>query len=162
MSTDGSDDLTYALGSTNVDHERLIRQATIFNSITERLLSDAGVGPGQRVLDIGSGLGDVSMLVARMVGPSGQVVGLGASESGRHRRARLPGRSLVAEKERDCHYLSFTTTSAYTRPWITALRCRPSRATGTIGAECVAIVKFTSASPTRLASAERTMVEEMV
>jgi ubiquinone/menaquinone biosynthesis C-methylase UbiE len=76
MSNDSSDDLTYALGSTNAEHDRLIRQATIFNPITERFLSDAGVGPGQRVLDIGSGLGDVSMLVGRMVGPSGEVVGI--------------------------------------------------------------------------------------
>jgi SAM-dependent methyltransferase len=40
------------------------------------LFREAGVGPGQRVLDVGSGLGDVSMLVARLIGPSGQVVGV--------------------------------------------------------------------------------------
>jgi protein-L-isoaspartate O-methyltransferase len=66
----------YVLGSTNAEHERLIRQASIFEPITERLFRDAGVGPGQRVLDVGSGLGDVSMLVARLVGPSGEVVGV--------------------------------------------------------------------------------------
>jgi SAM-dependent methyltransferase len=67
---------SYVLGSTNTEHERLIRQAAILDPISERWLREAGVGPGQRVLDVGSGLGDVSMLVARLVGPSGQVVGI--------------------------------------------------------------------------------------
>jgi len=75
MPTDSSSN-SYLLGSTSAEHERLIRQATIFNPITGRFLRDAGVGPGQRVLDIGSGLGDVSMLVARLVGSSGEVVGV--------------------------------------------------------------------------------------
>ena len=32
--------------------------------------------PGMRVLDIGSGIGDVAMLAAEMVGPNGRVVGI--------------------------------------------------------------------------------------
>ena len=66
----------YALGSTDAEHERLLRQAALFDPFTERLFRDAGVGAGQRCLDIGSGLGDVSMLVASLVGPSGVVVGV--------------------------------------------------------------------------------------
>ncbi|MBV9484275.1 MAG: class I SAM-dependent methyltransferase [Acidobacteria bacterium] len=31
---------------------------------------------GQRILDVGSGVGDVTMLMARVVGPSGEVVGI--------------------------------------------------------------------------------------
>jgi SAM-dependent methyltransferase len=69
----GSD---YALGSTDSEHERLIRQAARFAPFTERLFRDAGVGRGQRVLDLGSGMGDVAMLVARIVSPSGEVVGV--------------------------------------------------------------------------------------
>jgi len=34
------------------------------------------IGPGQRLLDIGSGVGDVAMLVAPLVGPTGEVVGV--------------------------------------------------------------------------------------
>lgn len=67
---------TYLLGSTDAEHERLIRQAAILDPFTERLFRDAGIGPGQRVLDIGSGLGDVTMLAARLVGPSGAVMGV--------------------------------------------------------------------------------------
>jgi ubiquinone/menaquinone biosynthesis C-methylase UbiE len=64
----------YPLGHTDAEHERLIRQAARVAPITERFFREAGIGTGQRVLDLGSGVGDVAMLVARMVGPSGQVV----------------------------------------------------------------------------------------
>src|SRR6266581_2755789 len=66
----------YALGYTNAEHDRLMRQAERIAPITERLFRNAGIGPGQRVLDLGSGVGDVAMLVARIVGPSGEVVGI--------------------------------------------------------------------------------------
>jgi len=64
----------YPLGSTDAEHERLIRQAARVAPITERFFREAGIGLGQRVLDLGSGVGDVAMLVARLVGPSGEVV----------------------------------------------------------------------------------------
>src|SRR5437764_5824421 len=66
----------YPLGNTDAEHERLIRQAARVGPITERFFREAGVGSGQRVLDIGSGVGDVAMLVARLVGPSGEVVAI--------------------------------------------------------------------------------------
>ena len=66
----------YALGYTNFEHERLIRQAARIAPYTERLFREAGICTGQRVLDLGSGVGDVSMLLARIVGPSGEVVGI--------------------------------------------------------------------------------------
>jgi len=66
----------YALGYTSAEQERLIRQAAIIAPITERLFREAGIGPGQRVLDLGSGMGDVAMLVAQLVGPLGEVVGV--------------------------------------------------------------------------------------
>ena len=63
----------YPLGNTDGEHERLIRQAARAAPITERFFREAGVGSGQRVLDIGSGVGDVAMLTARLVGPSGRL-----------------------------------------------------------------------------------------
>src|SRR6202045_3684124 len=66
----------YSLGSTDAEHERLIWQASRLAPLTERLFREAGIGPGQRVLDLGSGVGDVAMLVARLVGSSGEVVGI--------------------------------------------------------------------------------------
>jgi len=66
----------YPLGYTDAEHQRLIRQAALIAPITERFFREAGIGPGQHVLDLGSGMGDVAMLVARLVGSSGEVVGI--------------------------------------------------------------------------------------
>jgi len=66
----------YALGYTDGEQDRLIRQAALIAPYTERLFREAGIGPGHRVLDLGSGMGDVSMLVAKLLGASGEVVGI--------------------------------------------------------------------------------------
>jgi SAM-dependent methyltransferase len=66
----------YALGSTDAEHERLIRQGVVLAPLTERLFREAGIGPGHRVVDVGSGVGDVAMLAASLVGPLGEVVGI--------------------------------------------------------------------------------------
>jgi len=87
--TAGSPTSQYPLGSTDEEHERLIRQAQWVNPHTERCFLEAGIGPGQRVLDIGSGVGDVSLLAARLVGPSGEVVGI-ERDARSLARARIP------------------------------------------------------------------------
>src|SRR5258707_14399620 len=66
----------YPLGNSDAEYERLIRQAARVAPITERFFREAGILLGQRVLDLGSGGGDVAMLVARLVGPSGEVVAI--------------------------------------------------------------------------------------
>src|SRR6266436_1498130 len=66
----------YALGSTDWEHERLIRQGALLSPCTERFFREAGIGTGQRILDLGSGVGDVAMLLSRLVGPSGEVGGM--------------------------------------------------------------------------------------
>jgi len=66
----------YHLGYSDTEHERLVRQAKRIAPVTEHFLREAGIGQGMRVLDVGSGAGDVAMLVGRIVGPSGSVVGL--------------------------------------------------------------------------------------
>ena len=66
----------YALGYTDAEQERLMLQATLIAPHTERQFREAGIGVGHRVLDLGSGMGDVSMLVAGLVGASGEVVGI--------------------------------------------------------------------------------------
>src|SRR5262245_27498992 len=83
----------YPLGHTDAEHERLIRQAKRVAPMTERFFREAGIGPGQRVLDIGSGVGDVAMLVARLVSPSGEVV---AVERARNSIAKAAARVTEA------------------------------------------------------------------
>ena len=70
------DDTDYALGRTQAEYQRLIEQADILRLITQRMLLAAGINPGMRVLDVGCGVGDVSFLVASLVGPEGSVVGI--------------------------------------------------------------------------------------
>lgn len=70
------DDTEYALGRTSVEYERLVEQAEILQPLTERMFRAAGIGPGMHVLDIGCGVGDVSFLVSKLVGPEGSVVGI--------------------------------------------------------------------------------------
>jgi ubiquinone/menaquinone biosynthesis C-methylase UbiE len=66
----------YAMGRSEAETERLIRQSGLYAPFTRRLLEQAGLGRGVRVLDVGTGAGDVALMVAEMVGPSGSVVGV--------------------------------------------------------------------------------------
>jgi SAM-dependent methyltransferase len=66
----------YALGRSRWEYGRLARQAEIMKPMTRRLFEDAGIRSGMTVLDLGSGAGDVAMLLAEMVGPEGRVIGL--------------------------------------------------------------------------------------
>ena len=70
----------YVLGHSAEELNRLIDQARLFGELTEDVFVRAGIGPGMRVLEVGCGAGDVSFLLARMVGPSGAVVGVDRSE----------------------------------------------------------------------------------
>src|SRR5262249_21622080 len=45
----------------------------------QRVLADAGIRPGMRIADLGCGVGMVTKLLAQLVGPEGQVVGVDAS-----------------------------------------------------------------------------------
>jgi ubiquinone/menaquinone biosynthesis C-methylase UbiE len=97
----------YPLGNTNAEHERLIRQAARIAPITERLFRDAGIRRGQRVLDLGSGVGDVAMLVARLVGPSGEVVAI-------ERDANAVAKARARVTEASFHNVSFNESNVDT------------------------------------------------
>lgn len=59
--------------------ERLAVQARDLAAHTAVLFRRAGVTSGQRVLDLGCGPGDVTMIAADIVGPGGHVVGVDRS-----------------------------------------------------------------------------------
>jgi SAM-dependent methyltransferase len=66
----------YALGSSQEELERLQRQARLIGPFTENVFRAAGIKKGAHVLDFGSGAGDVSIMLADLVGPTGSVTGI--------------------------------------------------------------------------------------
>ena len=94
MASDGAKD--YVLGHSPRELQRLRRQGQLVNPITRQYLIEAGIAPGMRVLDVGSGAGDVAFLAAELVGPSGQVVGVDRSPDALAlARSRAKERSLA-------------------------------------------------------------------
>jgi hypothetical protein len=67
---------TYILGRSERETRRLILQHQVFGPLTRRFFQAAGIGAGMKVLDVGSGAGDVALLAADLVGPTGRVVGV--------------------------------------------------------------------------------------
>jgi ubiquinone/menaquinone biosynthesis C-methylase UbiE len=66
----------YVLGHSQREIARLKAQARLIDPITKRFFREAGIEEGMRVLDVGSGAGDVALLAAELVGASGAVVGV--------------------------------------------------------------------------------------
>jgi SAM-dependent methyltransferase len=67
---------TYPFADRAAEDERLVAQGALFDPLTRRLLERAGLAPGMRVLDLGSGAGNVARLAGDLVGPNGAVVGI--------------------------------------------------------------------------------------
>jgi SAM-dependent methyltransferase len=65
----------YVLGHSEQEFERIEVQARRFAPFTRDVFQAAGIGLGMRVLDVGSGPGDVAFLAAELVGSSGSVTG---------------------------------------------------------------------------------------
>lgn len=68
--------MPYPIGETDSQTRRLITQAQLYNPSTRAFFQAAGIGKGMKVLELGSGVGDVSLVLADLVGPSGRVVGV--------------------------------------------------------------------------------------
>ncbi|MFI7123086.1 class I SAM-dependent methyltransferase [Amycolatopsis sp. NPDC049868] len=67
---------SYAMPRNVAESERLQLQAKIMGPHSAHLFRLAGIVPGMRILDVGCGTGDVSMLLAELVGPTGSVIGV--------------------------------------------------------------------------------------
>jgi ubiquinone/menaquinone biosynthesis C-methylase UbiE len=86
----------YALGYSEREFRRLEMQSRIVGDLTEDVMRRAGIRKGMRVLDLGCGVGDVSLLAAWLVGPSGYVLGVDRSAEAlatAERRVREAGQS---------------------------------------------------------------------
>jgi SAM-dependent methyltransferase len=66
----------YMFGRSAGELQRLARQAALVEPETEDLFRRSGITAGMHVLDIGSGAGDVAMMAARLVRPTGTVLGI--------------------------------------------------------------------------------------
>lgn len=68
--------MSYPFADRVTEDERLVAQGRLFDPLTRRVFEQAGLAPGMRVLDLGSGSGNVARLAAEIVGPAGSVVGI--------------------------------------------------------------------------------------
>jgi ubiquinone/menaquinone biosynthesis C-methylase UbiE len=84
----------YALGSSQIETDRLRRQADELAADSAALLDRAGLTPGQRAIDLGCGPRGVLDLMAERVAPAGAVVGIDADPN--HVAA---ARRFVAEQQ---------------------------------------------------------------
>jgi SAM-dependent methyltransferase len=98
----------YVMARTSAETERLQFQARLLAPHSAHLFRLAGITSGMRVLDVGCGVGDVSMLLAELVGPDGAVIGAdidpAALEQARTRAAES-GLSTVTFVEADLNDL---------------------------------------------------------
>ena len=66
----------YLFAQATDETRRLKRQAEFLSRFTQSLLDAAGITSGMKVLDVGTGIGDVAFMVAERIGPQGTVVGV--------------------------------------------------------------------------------------
>jgi demethylmenaquinone methyltransferase/2-methoxy-6-polyprenyl-1,4-benzoquinol methylase len=70
-----------------------------------------GVRPGDRVLDVCGGTGDLAILAARRTGPTGQVtiydINFAMIQAGRHKIDPFPSRSHISCVQGDAEHISF-------------------------------------------------------
>jgi SAM-dependent methyltransferase len=100
----------YPLGHTDGELKRLASQARLIDPITRRYLVSAGITEGMRVLDVGSGAGDVAILLAGLVGPTGEVVGTdsaGAAIDAAQQRVQASGLANVTLRHGDPTAMTF-------------------------------------------------------
>jgi cyclopropane fatty-acyl-phospholipid synthase-like methyltransferase len=94
----------YPFGYSDEEAQRLEIQAALIEDLLEITFRKAGLTVGMHVLDLGCGVGDVSFLVARMVGPTGSVLGIDRAEPSiarARRRASAAGIRNVAFEQAD-------------------------------------------------------------
>ncbi len=95
MSADPGGSAPYPLGHSPVELDRLQSQARFIDPVTRNFFREAGLTSGMRVLDVGSGAGDVAFLAAELVGESGRIVGVDRSAAAiDFARARAAAKSL--------------------------------------------------------------------
>jgi ubiquinone/menaquinone biosynthesis C-methylase UbiE len=71
-----SRDAEYTMGRSESETERLIKQSELYDDVTRRFFLRSGIAKGMKVLDVGSGAGDVALMLSEFVGADGTVIGV--------------------------------------------------------------------------------------
>lgn len=87
--------------------------AGVFAPVVDLILDHAELKPGQRVLDIGCGVGDTTLAAAQAVGPTGHVLGADIS---------APFLDRARQRTRALDNVDFTVADAQTEPFYPADR----------------------------------------
>lgn len=86
----------YVMGHDDRERRRLALQGAILQPFTEGLLQRAGVTGGMRVLELGCGVGEVTLIAARLVGRHGRVTSLDIDPAAiETARARIEGQGVA-------------------------------------------------------------------
>ena len=62
------------MGRSESETERLIKQSQLYDDVTRRFFLRSGIAKGMKVLDVGSGAGDVALTLSEFVGAEGTVI----------------------------------------------------------------------------------------
>lgn len=83
---------------------------TLFKEVTTGLLALADLKPGERVIDLGCGTGDLSVAAARAVGEAGSVLGVDIAapmvEYARHRASAMPQATFLVSDAQEHEFPS--------------------------------------------------------
>lgn len=132
----------YAIRGGIEGRERLRLLSRVMHPTTSALFDRLSVGPGQTCLDVGCGGGDVTLELARRVGPSGRVVGVDLDDTKlqlAQREADDAGVPNVAYRELDIRAQNAPTDPAWTAFHVVYARfllshlADPARAVGAFG-----------------------------
>ena len=105
----------YPLRIDHSEFARLDRQARALRPATRLILEMAGLREGMRVLDLGTGAGDLALIARELVGPSGQVTGIDRSPDAVARataRAESEGLTNVTFRVQDMQHPGEETVDA--------------------------------------------------
>ena len=76
MSESNNSTQVYVFGRSVGEAQSIQLLAQILAPMTRQCLEQAGLYAGMKVLEVGSGAGEVALLAAELVGPSGRVIGV--------------------------------------------------------------------------------------
>lgn len=97
----------YIHGSTPKEQNRLSKLNDILN---QRCIEALNLKGGEKILDVGSGLGQFSLAMAKQVGPEGQVIGIERDH------AQITSAKALAKQNPQIQNLEFRSGNAYDLP----------------------------------------------